>query len=107
MQKICADGNGNMMPSQNEMIFVNDVIVIETAASDIMIPMRSGTSNLTDVRRHAANITNVSSIPIPANFNDTRVKVNIQSIESKILRFVNSNTNTYLSLEMGQQDSNR
>lgn len=44
---------------------VNDVIVIETAASDIVIPIRFGTLNLTDVRRQAANITNVSSIPIP------------------------------------------
>lgn len=44
---------------------VSDVMVIETAASDIVIPMRSGTLSLTEVRRQAANITNVSSIPIP------------------------------------------
>lgn len=43
---------------------VNDVIVIETAASDIVIPIRSGTLNFTDVRRQAASITKVSSIPI-------------------------------------------
>lgn len=65
LQKIWTDGNGLIIPIQNEMISVSDVIVIETAASDIMIPMRSGTSSLTDVRRQAANITNVSSIPIP------------------------------------------
>lgn len=65
LQKICTDGNGLIIPIQNEMTSVNDVIVIETAASDIVIPIRSGTLNLTDVRRQAANITNVSSIPIP------------------------------------------
>lgn len=64
-QKILTDGNGLIIPIQNEMISVSDVIVIETAASDIITPMRSGTDNLTEVRRHAANITNVSSIPMP------------------------------------------
>lgn len=45
---------------------VTEVIVMETAASDIVWPMRSGTDIVTGVRLHAANITNVSSIPIPA-----------------------------------------
>lgn len=74
VQKICTDGNGLKIPIQKETISVNDVIVIETAASDIIIPIRSGTLNFTDVRRHAANITNVSSIPMPDN------EINIQSI---------------------------
>lgn len=65
IQKICTDGNGHMIPIQNDTISVNDVIVIDTAASDIITAIRSGTSILTDVRRQAANITNVSSIPIP------------------------------------------
>lgn len=64
MQKILTDGNGLMTPIQKETMSVNDVIVIETAASDNITPIRSGTPNLTDVRRHAANITNVSSIPM-------------------------------------------
>lgn len=64
-QNICTDGNGLTMPMKNEIISVNDVMVIETAASDNVKPMRSGTLNLTDVRRQAANITNVSSMPIP------------------------------------------
>lgn len=49
----------------NETIVVSEVMDNETAASDIINPIRSGTSNLTDVRRHAANITNKSSIPTP------------------------------------------
>lgn len=65
MQKICTDGNGLMMPMKNEIISVNEVMVIDTAASDNIMPIRSGTSNLTDVRLQAANITNVSSMPIP------------------------------------------
>lgn len=64
-QKICTDRNGLMIPIQNETISVTDVIVIETAASDIIKPIRSGTDSFGDVRRHAASITNVSSIPIP------------------------------------------
>lgn len=55
------------MPIQNEIISVNEVMVIDTAASDNMCPIRSGTDNFTDVRRQAANITKVSSIPIPVN----------------------------------------
>lgn len=64
-QKICTDRNGLMIPIQNETISVTDVIVIETAASDIINPIRSGTDSFGEVRRHAASITNVSSIPIP------------------------------------------
>lgn len=74
LQKICTDGNGLMIPIQNEMISVSEVIVIETAASDIVIPMRSGTLNFTDVRRKAANITNVSSIPIPVRSKEFRFR---------------------------------
>lgn len=64
-QKIVTDGNGLMMPMKNEIISVNDVMVMDTAASDNIVPMRSGTDDLIDVRRHAANITKVSSMPIP------------------------------------------
>lgn len=64
-QNICAARNGLIIPIQNAPIFVTDVIVIETAASDSIKPIRSGTDNFDDVVRHAANITNVSSIPLP------------------------------------------
>lgn len=40
-------------------------MVMLTAASDIVWPILSGTDNFTEVLRQAANITNVSSIPIP------------------------------------------
>lgn len=65
VQNICTDGNGLMIPIQNDTISVSDVIVIDTAASDNIKPIRSGTDSFGDVRRHAANITNVSSMPIP------------------------------------------
>lgn len=65
MQKIRIDWKGLTIPVKNEILVVIDVIEIETAASDIMCPIRSGTDSFTDVRLHAANITNVSSIPIP------------------------------------------
>lgn len=44
---------------------VTEVMVMETAASDNMIAIRSGTGSFGDALRHAASITNVSSIPIP------------------------------------------
>lgn len=66
MQKIWTDGNGENIPIKNDNISVTEVIVIETAASDNIIPIRSGTGNFGEARLHAANITNVSSIPIPA-----------------------------------------
>lgn len=55
------------MPKVNETMFVRVVIVIETAASDIVRAILSGTDCFNEVRRQAANITNVSSIPIPGN----------------------------------------
>lgn len=66
MQNIRTAGKTLMMPIISENMSVKDVMVIETAASDSMRPIRSGTDSFTDVRRHAANITNVSSIPMPA-----------------------------------------
>lgn len=65
VQNIRTDGNGLKMPIQKDTISVTEVIVIDTAASDNISPIRSGTLSFIDVRRHAANITNVSSIPIP------------------------------------------
>lgn len=53
VQKILTDGNGLKIPIQNEIMSVSEVIVMLTAASDIVWPIRSGTDNLTDVRRHA------------------------------------------------------
>lgn len=74
VQKIWIDGNGLPIPIQNEIISVSDVIVIDTAASDNICPIRSGTGNLTEVRRQAANITNVSSIPIPVKERKIKIK---------------------------------
>lgn len=65
VQKIWTDGNGLIMPIQKEIMSVSEVIVMLTAASDIMWPIRSGTDSFTDVRRQAASMTNVSSIPMP------------------------------------------
>lgn len=65
MQKIWTDGKGEKMPMKNESMSVTDVMVIDTAASDNMIAILSGTGSFGEVRLQAASITNVSSIPIP------------------------------------------
>lgn len=59
------EGNGVIVPIINDIKFVIDVIVIETAASEYVWPIRSGTLSRGFVRRHAANNTNASSIPTP------------------------------------------
>lgn len=65
MQKICTDGKGEKIPIKKETVSVKDVIVIETAASLSIFAIRSGTDWVKSVRLHAANMTNVSSIPTP------------------------------------------
>lgn len=65
MQKICTEGKGEKIPMKKDSISVTDVMVMETAASDNMIAIRSGTGNFGDALLQAASITNVSSIPIP------------------------------------------
>lgn len=65
MQNICTDGNGEKIPMKNDNMSVTDVIVIETAASDNIDAMRSGTGSFGEALLHAANITKVSSMPIP------------------------------------------
>lgn len=65
MQKIVTDGKGLNTPMAKLIMSVIDVIVIETAASLSVIAIRSGTLVLMEVLLQAANITNVSSIPIP------------------------------------------
>lgn len=60
---------------------VTEVMVMDTAASDNVLASLSGTSMVTGVRLQAANMTNVSSIPIPEN--------NFEKIlKSKINKFV-------------------
>lgn len=67
MQKICTEGKGERMPMKNDIMSVKDVIVMETAASLRVAAILSGTGFIMLVRLQAANMTNVSSIPIPAN----------------------------------------
>lgn len=69
MQKMVTEGNGLKTPIPKLIISVTDVIVIETAASLRVIAILSDTLCFIDVLLHAANITNVSSIPIPVNIN--------------------------------------
>lgn len=73
VQNIRTDGNGLRIPIQKDTISVTDVIVIETAASESMLPILSGTDHFTGVLRHAANITNVSSMPIPVISQDKQL----------------------------------
>lgn len=65
VQKILTDRKGLIMPIRNEMKSVTEVMVIETAASDIIRPIRSATGILALVRRQPASITKVSSMPMP------------------------------------------
>lgn len=65
MQKIWTEGKGVMTPIQKLIMFVTEVIVMETAASSKEADILSGTDEWIEVRRHAPNMTNVSSIPIP------------------------------------------
>ena len=65
MQKIWTLGKGVMTPIQKLIMFVTDVMVMDTAASSNEADMRSGTGVCTDVRRHAPSITKVSSMPMP------------------------------------------
>lgn len=64
-QNILTDGKGLITPIQKLMVSVKLVMVIDTAASESVLAIRSGTGRCGEVRRQAANITNVSSIPIP------------------------------------------
>lgn len=65
MQKIWTEGKGEKIPMKKDSMSVTEVMVMDTAASDNMTAMRSGTGSFGDARRHAASITNVSSMPIP------------------------------------------
>lgn len=49
----------------NEMKFVSDVMVMETAASEYVLLRRSGIDNLESVCLQDAIKTNASSIPTP------------------------------------------
>lgn len=60
------EGKGLKTPIAKLMMSVTDVIVIETAASLSVIAILSGTLCFIEVLLQAANITKVSSIPIPA-----------------------------------------
>lgn len=63
-------GNGLNFPMQKLTMSVTDVMVIDTAASESVLANLSGTSMVTGVLLHAANMTNVSSMPIPETFLD-------------------------------------
>jgi len=65
MQKICTEGKGERMPMKKDIISVKDVIVMETAASLSVAAILSGTGWQILVLLQAANMTKVSSIPIP------------------------------------------
>lgn len=67
VQKIFTEGNGLMMPIQKDIISVSEVMVMDTAASDMVSAIRLSTPHLGEVRRQAASMTKVSSIPIPVD----------------------------------------
>ncbi len=58
-----------MTPIQKLIMFVTEVMVMDTAASSKASAIRSGTALWTDVRRQAPSITKVSSMPMPKECN--------------------------------------
>lgn len=62
------EGKGLDTPIQKLHKSVTEVMVMETAASLSIWAILSGTPFLIEVLLHAANITKVSSIPIPIMF---------------------------------------
>lgn len=65
MQNIWTDRKGQARPIQKDTTLVRVVMVIDTAASDILWDILSGTVHWSGVRLQAARSTNVSSNPIP------------------------------------------
>lgn len=65
VQKILTEGNGLMMPIQKDIMSVSEVIVMDTAASDMVSAIRLSTDHFGEVLLQAASMTNVSSIPMP------------------------------------------
>ena len=69
-----------MIPMQKLSVSVREVIVMETAASLNVCPIRSGTVSNGEVRRQAPIMTNVSSIPIPVYESKPRITSAVQSL---------------------------
>lgn len=86
VQKIVTDGNGLKTPIQKLKKSVTDVMVMETAASLSINAIRSGTGVLMDVLRHAASITNVSSMPMPIIRNGAAKLMPIKSMPAYMHR---------------------
>lgn len=84
------DGKGLNTPIAKLIMSVTDVMVIDTAASLSITAIRSGTLLFMDVLLQAANITNVSSMPIPK-----RVRVR---------KYLTTNLASYRSLKTVQPD---
>lgn len=80
MQKICTEGKGDRMPIKKDIMSVKDVMVMETAASLNVAAILSGTGLLMLVLLQAANITKVSSIPIPVNQKISLVLVTLRPV---------------------------
>lgn len=71
------EGKGLETPIQKLHKSVTEVIVMDTAASLSIWAILSGTGFLIEVLLQAANITKVSSIPIPKMFTERETGINI------------------------------
>lgn len=80
-------GKGLLLPIKRLTMSVKDVIVTETAASDNICAVLSGTFMVTGVLLHAASITKVSSIPIPT-LKKLRSKLRTDLISGKIMNYI-------------------
>jgi len=81
-------GNGLNFPMQKLTMSVTEVMVIDTAASDSVLANLSGTSMVTGVRRHAANMTNVSSMPMPEKYDKDNISTReLRSLGTHVLTY--------------------
>lgn len=80
VQKMVTEGKGLNIPIQKLTMSVTDVIVMDTAASLNILAILSGTLSLMDVLLQAANMTKVSSIPIPIMRNGAAKLIPMKSI---------------------------
>lgn len=86
MQNIVTDGKGLKIPIQKLKKSVTEVIVMDTAASLNICAILRGTGSFIDVRRQAASITNVSSIPIP----EKKLFISIKDYLKNVLNSLNN-----------------
>lgn len=84
MQNIVTEGNGLKIPIPKLKKSVTEVMVIDTAASLNICAILNGTGSFNEVLLQAANMTKVSSIPIPLE--KTKVTLYIDQLVTRLIK---------------------